>query len=102
MSTSVQRTTQLGELVAAAFDRASASSADPQEVSRLAAEILERMLRRAGKTISLAKGQSPARMPLFRPYSGSDVAPDGEDGITFREDDVLAIVEEREAGAHGC
>jgi hypothetical protein len=102
MSTSVQRTTQLGELVAAAFDRASASSADPQEVSQLAAETLERMLRRAGKTIRLAKLQHRARVPLVGPGSGSEVTLDGEDRIRSHEDDVLPIVEQRGARAHGC
>lgn len=63
MSANVQRTAQLGDLIAAAFDGASAYSADPNEVLRLAAGAVGQMLRRAAKTIPVAKGQRHACMP---------------------------------------
>ncbi|MBU2552632.1 MAG: hypothetical protein KKB20_29735 [Proteobacteria bacterium] len=50
MRANVQKTVQLGELVAAAFDEAARHSSDPREVSRLAATAVMRMLQRARKT----------------------------------------------------
>lgn len=49
MSTSVRKTTPLGELIAAAFDRAALSSSDPQVVSRLAVISIAHLLGRAMK-----------------------------------------------------
>jgi hypothetical protein len=62
MKTNVQKTAQLGELVAAAFDNAAHYSTDPREVSRLATQAVMNMLRRAGR-IS-APPLSPAT-PIF-------------------------------------
>jgi len=47
MTTNVRKTAQLGELVAAAFDRAAHYSTDPREVSRLVTQAVNQMLRRA-------------------------------------------------------
>lgn len=49
MSTSGRNMTQLGELIAAAFDRAALSSSDPQVVSRLAVISIAHSLRRSLK-----------------------------------------------------
>jgi hypothetical protein len=51
MSTNVQQTAQLGELVVAAFDEAADYSSDPREVSRLATRAVMHLLRRARKTL---------------------------------------------------
>jgi hypothetical protein len=53
VATSVQKTAKLGELVAAAFDRAAQYSSDPREVSHLATEAVLHMLRRARKTTTV-------------------------------------------------
>ena len=45
-----QRTTQLGELIAAAFDEASLISVDPKKISDMASNAVMRVLKRAGKT----------------------------------------------------
>ena len=45
MRTHVEKTAQLGELVAAAFDEAARYSADPREVSRLATQAVMHLLR---------------------------------------------------------
>jgi hypothetical protein len=50
MTTNIHKTAQLGELVAAAFDKAALYSADPQEVSRLATQAVMNILRRAQRT----------------------------------------------------
>ncbi|MBI4953756.1 MAG: hypothetical protein HY908_17155 [Myxococcales bacterium] len=42
-------TVELGELVAAAFDRAALRSTDPHEVSRLATDEVQDLLRRAAR-----------------------------------------------------
>jgi len=47
MRTDTRRTAPLGELVVAAFDAAARYSADPQEVSRLAASVVMDLLRRS-------------------------------------------------------
>ena len=39
-----RRTTELGDLVVAAFDRASRLSSDPREISRVATAAVERLL----------------------------------------------------------
>jgi len=44
MRTTIHKTAQLGELVAAAFDSAASYSADPREVSRLATLAVVAML----------------------------------------------------------
>lgn len=45
MKNHAPRTTQIGELVAAAFDVAARYSTDPREVSRLATRVVSHMLR---------------------------------------------------------
>jgi hypothetical protein len=50
MRTQVHKTAQLGELVAAVFDRAARYSTDPREVSRLATQAVAHILRRARRT----------------------------------------------------
>ena len=52
MKTGTPKTMQLGELIAAAFDKAAQQSSDPREISRLATMAVQRMLRRARKTSS--------------------------------------------------
>lgn len=49
MSTTNLMTTQLGDLVAAVIDEAEQYSKDPREVSRLAAKVVTRIVRRGGK-----------------------------------------------------
>ncbi len=48
---SVRKTAQLGEVVAAAFDRAALYSTDPREVSRLATQAIAHMLRPRWKLV---------------------------------------------------
>ena len=50
MKKQAQSTTQLGDLVAAAFDTAARCTADPLEVSRLATRAIAKMLQRAQST----------------------------------------------------
>ena len=59
MSTNVQQTAQLGELVVAAFDEAADYSSDPREVSRLATRAVMHLLRRGRKT-----SPAPRERPL--------------------------------------
>ncbi len=47
MRTNVHQSTQLGDLVVAAFDKAARCSTDPREVSRLATQAVMHMQRRA-------------------------------------------------------
>jgi hypothetical protein len=56
---SVRRTAQLGEVVAAAFDRAALYSSDPREVSRLATQAVAHLLRPRWKAAP------PSRWPSF-------------------------------------
>lgn len=49
-----RRSVQLGELVAAAFDGAAEHSTDPQEVSRLAARVVMRVVRRAQRRVPIS------------------------------------------------
>ena len=59
MRTHIRQSAQLGELVVAAFDEAAHYSTDPREVSRLATQAVEHMLRRAQKrTIALSPPSS--------------------------------------------
>jgi len=61
MRTHISHSAPLGELVVAAFDEAARYSTDPREVSRLATQAVQHMLRRAQKrTISLSP---PSRCP---------------------------------------
>jgi hypothetical protein len=59
MSTHVHNTTQLGELVVAVFDEAARYSANPRDVSRLAARVVKRMVRRGRR--ALAPRRPPTR-----------------------------------------
>jgi hypothetical protein len=47
----VRKTAQLGEVVAAVFDKAAHYSADPNEVSRLATQTIALMLRPQRRTV---------------------------------------------------
>ncbi|MGD0836746.1 MAG: hypothetical protein ABSB49_08910 [Polyangia bacterium] len=49
MKITIPRTVPLGELVLAVFDKAKQYSADPMEVSRLAAQMVSHILHRAGQ-----------------------------------------------------
>ena len=53
MRTTVHNTTQLGDLVVAAFDEAAQYGADPEEVSDLATRAVRHMLRHARKASTL-------------------------------------------------
>lgn len=55
----VRKTAQLGEVVAAAFDKAAPYSRDPKEVSRLATQAVARILRLR------RRGPLPLRWPSF-------------------------------------
>ena len=55
----VRKTAQLGEVVAAAFDKAAHYSRDPKEVSRLATQAVAHILR------PQRRGQVPLRWPSF-------------------------------------
>jgi hypothetical protein len=57
MRTSARRTAQIGDLVVAAFDGAALLSADPLEVSRLAALVVNRVLHRGRRV-----GRIPNRL----------------------------------------
>jgi len=61
MTRSLHRTAQLGDIVAAAFDRASDYSADPAQVSRLATQAVMHMLQRPGNMALLNQRQRPTR-----------------------------------------
>jgi hypothetical protein len=63
MRTHLHKTVPLGNLIAAAFDEAERVSPDPREVSRLAAWIMARMLRRARPTPGL-HGGPPCPSPI--------------------------------------
>jgi hypothetical protein len=58
--THLHKTTQLGELIAAAFDQAGLHSSDPREVSRLATQSISRILGGALR-ISVSMPMSAAR-----------------------------------------
>ena len=62
MKTKVPKIVPLGELVLAVFDKAGQYSADPREVSRLAARTVSHMLLRAPKLTCLLS-QRPAGLP---------------------------------------
>jgi len=47
MTATVHKTTELGELIVAAFDKAAHCTTDPQEVSRLATQAVMQILRRS-------------------------------------------------------
>lgn len=57
--TVARKTAQLGEVVAAAFDRAARYSRDPKEVSRLAIQAVALILR------PRRRGPPPLRWPSF-------------------------------------
>ena len=56
MKTNARKTTQLGEVVATAYDVAAQCSMDPEEVSRIAIGVVTSMLRHARRV-------SPSRRP---------------------------------------
>lgn len=60
MKTHVRQTVVLGDLIAAAFDEAARHSADPREVSRLAAQTVAHMLRHAPRASTLLSPPSAA------------------------------------------
>ena len=51
MITTMPKTTQLGELVAAVFDEAAYYSADPREISRLATRAVAHLVRRSRRAV---------------------------------------------------
>ena len=65
MKIHVPKTTPLGELVAAEFDKASLESADPREVSRMATRSLTHMLRHTRRPLPPKKTSSRARITLM-------------------------------------
>jgi len=71
MMTNIQKTTPLGVLIAAEFDRASLSSNDPLEVSRLALQAIALALRSALR-LSVSLSLPGLKTPLS---SGSKSAP---------------------------
>jgi len=60
MRTHVRTTAQLGELVVAAFDGAARYSTDPRVASRLATQVVARMLRRARRLGRLDRAVAPS------------------------------------------
>jgi hypothetical protein len=60
MMNNVQKSAQLGELVAAVFDEAMSYSKDPREVSRLATRTVTRMVRRSRRATQ-AQRKLPSR-----------------------------------------
>lgn len=63
------RTTSLGELIAAAFDRAGLATEDPNELNRLAVQSVSRSLRSALPiSLSSSAGDGSSR-PALRPSS---------------------------------
>ena len=57
MRTHNHKTAELGELVAAVFDKAALYSTDPEEVSRLATRAVMHLLRRSRRTQRRTSGR---------------------------------------------
>jgi hypothetical protein len=77
MTTHLHKTTELGELVAIAFDHAARYSTDPREVSRLATQAVTRMLRHA-RRIAIPKRDGDAPGVGMKDAVGAMMAPNAD------------------------